>query len=511
MCNIIFTFCPTCSKVAAPSRVEKCPEKMSLAMRFGSCPFNEVNRDSKDPCVSCARRLQEQASLTRAHTRDILEEMCLKIPGMPPAPPPKDPILPNWKFETLIAIQTEELFLDHITRYHSVEIKNREGLTSQRDGLPLCLVAGVARKNRTSSRIYQRPQRFNPLRVPRVENGQAPATIALAPSAWNNRRRISRLGIAPRAKSLQASPPAPTIPICLVPGGAKQKTQLLQQDCMVPPLTPLKPLKVEIPARTPAPGQPQSTDSTHLTPGSSSQERFSAASFAQIPSHFDLRPGSVPPPLHIPTLQQRVKERERRDTLDQIHERARQRRERESQERQKLEQQTLEQQRERQELERQERERLEREDQEHQQLESQRLKRQELEQRDVKEQELERKQRKELEELELECQRLKRQEFPQQRQHQQHLQPQSQPPSRHTLKMQRIRDFQDLNFEFSTSQSSSSKSSSDSITISRSRSANSPTPSQSVNDVQFRSVRPKRSMRILPKLRSFSPLRGIDA
>ncbi|RAL66463.1 hypothetical protein DID88_006153 [Monilinia fructigena] len=140
--------------------------------------------------------------------------------------------------------------------------------------------------------------------------GQRPKHDYLPPSTWNNRHRISRLGIAPapRAQSLQADQPPARTPTCLIPEGIKRRSQSLHQDCIVAPLAPLAPhksLELKIPEKASTSTQPQATDSTpssaisahsesHIPEPSPLEQRFSPVAFAQIPSHFDLRHGPTP-------------------------------------------------------------------------------------------------------------------------------------------------------------------------------------------------------------------------
>ncbi|ESZ93756.1 hypothetical protein SBOR_5854 [Sclerotinia borealis F-4128] len=446
MCNLIFTLCPTCSKVAASPRVKKCAERFGPFMNVTPCITTETKIIAKNPCVSCPARRQEPSGPTRLLTRDIIEEMSFKIPECYPTPQSKDPILPEWTSETLAPTQNNELFFEHITKQHSVEVKNRQDLSSQRGGIPLCLVAGVGR-NQTPARLYRRPPRFTPGGRSRPKDR---ATIALPPSAWNNRRRISRLGIppAPRASSLQATPTR--TPSCLVPEGIKRRSQVQHKLLMVSPLTPIKPPKLHIPLEASASTQPQDTGSApssatsshskYLLPGPSPQvETFSAVSFAQIPAHYDMRPVSIPPPLRVPTPQQRVEERERRGALQEIQQRIKERQERERQDCERQERERQEQDRERQDRERQERERQEQE-------------------RQVRE--------------------------------------------RQQLETQRIRDFQEHDFQEYDFQPHEDH-----------RSRSEVAPPRTVNDVQFQSVRPlrpSRSLKMLSRIRSFSPLQGFD-
>ncbi|KAI9650928.1 hypothetical protein NHQ30_000963 [Ciborinia camelliae] len=349
MCNLIVTLCPSCLKAAAPSRLKKCVNKSGPFIGGITCTVNEFKIISKNPCESCNAR-QRPSSPTRLRTQDILEEMCLKIPEWRPAPPPEDPtppntILPNWSPETLAATQTEELFFEHITRFHCVEVKNREGLSSQRGGIPLCLVAGVPRRNRKPVGVYRRPPRFAPTKTSRVE-GRGWATISLPLSARGN----SLLGLepAPRAKSDQGNQLPARTPSCLVPEVIEPRSPVRHENLVVSPL-PTKSLKLQIPPEASASDQPQGIGSTlssaksgrseYLLPGPSPQvQTFSAEAFAQIPSHYDLRPVQYPAPLHFPTPEQPAQEREQRETLDQISQRAQECQERE---RQQLESQRI--------------------------------------------------------------------------------------------------------------------------------------------------------------------------
>lgn len=335
MCNLIFTICPTCRKVAAPSRVRKCVERSSATGT--SCQTHETKIMAMNPCAKCSK-LTEPSNPTRAQTRDILEEMSLKIPESRPILPPKIPLLaenlPDWNPETLALVQSDELFLEHITRQHSVQVKNRQGLPSQRTGLPLCLVAGMKQH---PARVYQQLPKFASPRTP----GRERATIALPPSAWNNHRRISRLGVAPepRSTSFHAGSAPTRTPTCLVPEGIRRRSRLEQESSAVLPVIP-EALRIRIPSEASASTQyqdtktiPSSATSAHsefLLPGPSPQvDTFSAVAFASIPAHYDMRPASIPAPLRAPTPQQRNEERERRETLDYIEKRMQERQEEE--------------------------------------------------------------------------------------------------------------------------------------------------------------------------------------
>ncbi|KAB8292202.1 hypothetical protein EYC80_007944 [Monilinia laxa] len=349
MCNLIFTLCPTCSKVAAQSRVKNCADKANPLISR-PCTKNEIRNFAKAPSVSCTSHPQGLSNSVGSLTRDILEQMSFKIPELCPAQPPKDVILPRWTFETLTAIQTKELFFEHITRHHSVDVKNRQFLSSQRGGIPLCLMAGVVRSRKPVRVFQRRSPRFAPPTTSRPQ-GRGHNTIDLPPSAWNNRRRISRLGIAPapRAQSLQADQPPARTPTCLILSGIKQRSEPLYQGCIVAPLAPRISLELKIPEKASTSTEPQATEPTpssaisahsesHIPEPSPQEQRFSAVAFAQIPSHFDLRHAPTPSPLRIPTEKQRAEERERRETLDQIQERVRQRQDRERQDRERQDQ-----------------------------------------------------------------------------------------------------------------------------------------------------------------------------
>ncbi|KAJ8061696.1 hypothetical protein OCU04_009496 [Sclerotinia nivalis] len=348
MCSFVSALCPICTKIAAPSRVKKCAEKSGPFMNTIPCKTNDTKIIAMNPCVPCSNP-GRPSSPTRILTGDILEDLCWRIPEWHPTAP-KDRILsgvlPNWNSETLALKQTKEFFFEHIPRSHSAELRNRQGLPSQRNGPPLCLVAGVyqrpARAYQRPAPVYRRPPRFTPAKTSRRER----ATIALPPSAWNNRRRNSQLGPAPstRASSLQANFAPAGIPTCLVPEGIRRQSRIQHEASVALPSMP-ESLKIQIPAKASASAQPENTKpipssaksvhSEYLLPGPSPQvQTFSPVSFAQIPAHYDVRPIPTPTPLRIPTRQQRVQERERRKTLDQIQERVRVRQERE---RQKLE------------------------------------------------------------------------------------------------------------------------------------------------------------------------------
>ncbi|KAF7859712.1 hypothetical protein EAF04_008791 [Stromatinia cepivora] len=348
MCSIVSILCPICTKDAAPSRIKKCAEKSGSFMNTKPCKTNDTKIIAMNPCVPCSNP-ERPSSPTRILTGDILEDLCWRIPEWHPiAPKDLTPsgAPPNWNSETLALKQSKEFFFEHIPRSHSAELRNRQGLPSQRNGLPLCLVAGVkqrpARAYQRPAPVYQRPPRFTPAKTSRRER----ATIALPPSAWNNRRRNSRFGAAPstRASSLQANFAPIEIPNSLVPEGIHRQSRIQHESSVALPSTP-ESLKIQIPAEASASAQPQNTKpipssatsvhSDYLLPGPSPQaETFSPVTFAQIPAHYDVRPIPAPTPLRIPTRQQRVQERERRTTLDQIQERVRVRQECE---RQKLE------------------------------------------------------------------------------------------------------------------------------------------------------------------------------
>ncbi|KAA8564546.1 hypothetical protein EYC84_011467 [Monilinia fructicola] len=209
-------------------------------------------------------------------------------------------------------------------------------------------MAGVMGSNQKPIQVFQpRPPRFAPPATSRAR-GRGRNTIDVPPSAWNNRRRISRLGIppVPRGQSLQANQPPARTPTCLVPEGIKRRSQAQHHDCIVAPLAARKSIELEMPEKASISTQPQATNSTpsstasahgeNLITGPSPQEqRFSAVAFAQVPSHFDLRQAPIPSPLRVPTEKQRAKERERRETLNQIQERVRQRQDRERQDRER--------------------------------------------------------------------------------------------------------------------------------------------------------------------------------
>ncbi|CAD6452200.1 d430f1e0-7a18-4f22-9182-24670dbc40d6 [Sclerotinia trifoliorum] len=345
MCSNISILCPICKKVAAPPRVMECAEKSGSFVNAIPCETSDTKIFAMNPCVRCSNP-ERPSSPTRILTGDILRDRCWRIPEWhPTAPKDLNPsgVLPNWNSETLALKQTKEFFFEHIPRSHSLVLMNRQGLPSQRNGLPLCLVAGVkqrpARAYRRPAPVHQRPPRFTPATTSQRQR----ATIAWPPSAWNNRRRNNQLGPAPstRASSLQANFAPEGTPTCLIPEGIRRQSRIQHEASLALPSLP-ESLRIQIPAEACAPAQPQNTKpipssatsihSGYLLPGPSPQvETFSSVLLAQIPAHHDVRPILTPPPLRIPTRQQRVQERERRKTLDQIQERIRLRQERERQ------------------------------------------------------------------------------------------------------------------------------------------------------------------------------------
>ncbi|TGO57541.1 hypothetical protein BCON_0064g00080 [Botryotinia convoluta] len=314
MCILILTFCPTCSKVAAPSRVEKCVNRSDASHTPSTTQITAMN-----PCIRCSSR-NEPSNPTGALTRDILEEMCMRIPEWHPTAPqePIPEISPNWNSETLARAQDEELFFEHITRSHSVEVKNRQDLPSQCNGFPLCLMAGIKQR---PSPVNQRLARSRPDR----------SKFTLPPLSWNNNPRTRRLGVAPapQAVSLQADSAQAETPSRLVPGENHRRSQLQEESSSVS-----SPLRLQIPPQGSSSIETQDTESTpssatstrseYLLPGPSPQtETFSPVAFAQIPAHYDMRRTSISIPPRVSTTQQRVQVREQHETNDQMPQRTR--------------------------------------------------------------------------------------------------------------------------------------------------------------------------------------------
>lgn len=355
MCSNVSILCPICTKVAAPSRVMECAEKSGRFMNATPCKTSDNKIIAMNSCVRCSNP-ERPSSPTRILTGDILKDRCWRIPEWhPTAPKELNPseVLPNWNSETLALKQIKEFFFEHIPRSHNLVLLNRQGLPSQRKGLPLCLVAGVkqrpARAYQRPVPVHRRPPRFTAVTTSRRQR----ATIALPPSAWENRRQNSQFGAAPstRASSLQANFAPAGTSTCLIPEGIRRQSIIQYEASLAIPSMP-ESLKIRIPEEACAPPQAQNTKSIpssatsihsgYLLPGPSPQvETFSSVTHAQIPAHYDVRPILTPPPLRIPTRQQRVQERERRKTLDQIQERIRVRQERERQN-QERERQNLE-------------------------------------------------------------------------------------------------------------------------------------------------------------------------
>ncbi|TEY64748.1 hypothetical protein BOTCAL_0143g00010 [Botryotinia calthae] len=313
MCNLTLTFCPVCTKVAAPSRVEKCSYRSDAAHAPKTTKITAMN-----PCIRCGNR-NKPSNPTGVLTRDILEDMCMRIPEWHPTAPhePVPGILPNWNSETLTRAQDKELFLEHVTQIHSVEVKNRQGLTSQRKGFPLCLIAGIKQR---PSPVNQRLVRSRPER----------SKFTLPPLSWNNNPRIRRLGIAPesRAASLHAGSTRTGTLSRLVPSENDRRSQHQEESSIVTSLARGR-LRLQIPPQrssstetqdtTSTPSSATSTRSEYLIPGPSPQtETFSATAFAQIPAHYDIRRTSIPTPVRVSTTQQQVQVREQPETIDQV-------------------------------------------------------------------------------------------------------------------------------------------------------------------------------------------------
>lgn len=315
MCNLIFTYCPTCSKAAAPSRVEKCADRSDAAHTPSTIEITAMN-----PCIRCSNRNQP-SNPTGVLTRDILEDMCLKIPEWHPTAPqePIPGILPNWNAETLTRAQDEELFFEHITQSHSVEVKNRQDLPSQRSGFPLCLIAGIKQRHSPVNRglARSRPER---------------SRFTSPPISYNNNPRTRRLGVAPapRAASLQADSTPSGTPSRLVPGGNHRNSQVQGESSIV-----TSPLRLQIPPQRPSYSETQDTESTPssassstptrseylLSESSTQTETFSPVAFAQIPAHYDIRRTSIPTPPRVSTTQPQVQAREQRETIHQMSQR----------------------------------------------------------------------------------------------------------------------------------------------------------------------------------------------
>ncbi|KAM0130073.1 hypothetical protein ACHAP3_007544 [Botrytis cinerea] len=339
MCNLIITFCPVCTKVAAPSRVQKCSYRSDAAHTPKTTKITAMN-----PCIRC-RNCNKPSNPTGILTRDILEDMCMRIPEWHPTAPqePVPGIFPSWNSETLSRAQDEELFLEHVTQIHSVEVKNRQGLTSQRKGFPLCLMAGIKQR---PSPVNQRLVRSRPER----------SKFTLPPLAWNNNPRIRRLGIAPapRAASLQAGPARTGTASRLIPNENDPRSQHQEESSIASSLA-REPLKLQIPPQRSSSTETQDTKSTpssttsarseYLLPGPSPQtETFSATAFAQIPVHYDMRRTSIPIPAHVSTTQQQVQVDEQHDTIDQVpreHEEERKRQNLESERMRELQQRNI--------------------------------------------------------------------------------------------------------------------------------------------------------------------------
>ncbi|KAF7924367.1 uncharacterized protein EAE98_007418 [Botrytis deweyae] len=306
MCTLTLTFCPTCSKVAAPSRVEKCADRSDASHTPSTTKITAMN-----PCIRCNNR-NKPVNPTRALTRDILEDMCLKIPEWHPTAPqePIPGILPNWNSETLTRAQDDELFFEHVTQSHSVEVKNRQDLPSQRNGFPLCLMAGIKQR---PSPVNQRLERSRPER----------SKFTSPPLSWNNNPRNRRLGVAPapRTASLQTeSTPSGTLSR-LVPGETNQRSQAQEESSIVSPA-----LRLQIPPQRSSSIEPQDTESTPSSGTSTRSESliqtaiFSPIAFAQLPAHYDMRRTSIPTP-RVSTTQPRVQAREQHETVDRMSQR----------------------------------------------------------------------------------------------------------------------------------------------------------------------------------------------
>ncbi|TGO12450.1 hypothetical protein BTUL_0088g00260 [Botrytis tulipae] len=304
MCNLTLTFCPTCSKVAAPSRVEKCADRSDAAHTPSTIKITAMN-----PCIRCSNR-DQPSNPTGALTRDILEDMCLKIPEWHPTTPqePIPGILPNWNSETLTRAQDEELFFEQITQSHSVEVKNRQDLPSQRSGFPMCLVAGIKQRPSPVNRglARSRPER---------------SKFTSPPLSWNKNPRTRRLGVvpAPRVASLQTDSTPSGTPSRLVPEENHRRSQVQGESSIVSP-----PLRLQIPPQRPSFRETQDTESTpssatpthseYLLPGQS----FSPIAFAQIPTHYDTRRPSIPTPPRVSTTQPQPQAREQNETINQM-------------------------------------------------------------------------------------------------------------------------------------------------------------------------------------------------
>ncbi|TGO30189.1 hypothetical protein BPAE_0007g00660 [Botrytis paeoniae] len=314
MCNLILTFCPTCTKDAAPSRVEKCANRSKPAHTPSTTQITAMN-----PCIRCSN-LNKPSNSTGVLTRDILEEMCAKIPEWHPttSQEPIPGILPNWNSETLARAQDEELFFEHITQSHSVEVKNRQDLPSQRNGFPLCLMAGIKQR---PPPVNQRLARSRPER----------SKFTLPPLSWNNNPRTRRLGVAPapQAASLQADSAQTGTASRLVLGENHRRSQVQGESHIVS-----SPLRLQIPPQRSSsieaqdtgstPSSATSTRSEYLLPGPSPQtETFSPVAFAQIPAHYDMRRTSIPTPVRVSTTQPQFQAREQHETNDQMPQRTR--------------------------------------------------------------------------------------------------------------------------------------------------------------------------------------------
>ncbi|KAF7890559.1 hypothetical protein EAF00_008874 [Botryotinia globosa] len=317
MCNLTLTFCPTCSKVAAPSRVEKCADRSNAAHTPITTKITAMN-----PCFRCSSRNQP-SNPTGVLTRDILEDMCMKIPEWHPTTPqePIPGILPNWNSETLTRAQDEELFFEHITQSHSVEVKNRQDLPSQRSGFPMCLMAGIKQR---PSPVNQGLARSRPER----------SKFTSPPLSWNNNPRTRRLGVvpAPRVASLQRDSTASGTTSPLVPGGDHRRSQVQGESSIVSP-----PLRLQIPPQIPSFSETQDSESTpssassstptrsqYLLSGSSTQtETFSPLAFAQIPTHYDTRRPSILTPPRVPTTHPQLQAREQHEIINQMSPRTR--------------------------------------------------------------------------------------------------------------------------------------------------------------------------------------------
>ncbi|KAF5870786.1 uncharacterized protein Bfra_009339 [Botrytis fragariae] len=314
MCHLFLTFCPSCSRVAAPSRVEKCANRSDAA----HTPITTQITAMK-PCIRCNNR-NKPSNPTGVLTQDILEEMCVKIPEWHPTAPqdPATGILPNWDSESLARTQDEELFFEHITQSHSVEVKNRQDLPSQRNGFPLCLMAGIKQR---PSPVNQRLERSRPDR----------SKFTSPPLSWNNNPRTRRLGVAPapQAAAIQADSPPSGIATHLVPGVNHRRSQAQEESSIIS-----SPLRLQIPPQISSfietqdtestPSSATSTRSEYLLPGPSPQaETFSPVAFAQIPAHYDMRRTSVSTPVRVSTTQPQVQAREQHEANDQMSQRSR--------------------------------------------------------------------------------------------------------------------------------------------------------------------------------------------